>query len=198
MKKISIKKPNLIAIVERFLPVWLFSRSDAIWAIFNFWVVNGYNKIQRPETNSQEPTIWVKYSWIKSSLGHNSTSESIDKDWTFIPTHHQRNSSPASNVGRWILQPNSFRRSCFITKVATAFTVDNKLCHSGVAGRSLSTANFFIPLGLPTWLHCLSRVVQSQSHLLRVEKLQSRKALKDGRMKAVVNKLLRIHPAFIS
>ena len=30
MKKTSIKKPNLIAIVDSFLPVWLFSRSDAI------------------------------------------------------------------------------------------------------------------------------------------------------------------------
>ena len=34
MKKFSIKKPNLIAIVGSFLPVWLFSRFDAIWAIF--------------------------------------------------------------------------------------------------------------------------------------------------------------------
>ena len=29
-EKTSIKKPNLIAIVDSFLPVWLFSRSDAI------------------------------------------------------------------------------------------------------------------------------------------------------------------------
>ena len=31
-----IEKPKLIAIVDSFLPVWLFSRSDAILAIFQF------------------------------------------------------------------------------------------------------------------------------------------------------------------
>ena len=36
MKTFWIKKPNLIAIVSSFLPVWLFSISDAIWAIFQF------------------------------------------------------------------------------------------------------------------------------------------------------------------
>ena len=44
--------------------------------------------------------------------------------------------------------------------------------------------------------------VKSQSHLLRVDKLQKHirgaKALKDARMKAVAYKLLRIHAAFIS
>ena len=42
----------------------------------------------------------------------------------------------------------------------------------------------------------------SQSHLLRVDKLQNHirgaKALKDTSMKAVVNKLLRIHATSIS
>ena len=35
-KKIWIKKPNFIAIMDSFLPVWLFSRSYAIWGISQF------------------------------------------------------------------------------------------------------------------------------------------------------------------
>ena len=50
MKKFSIKKPNLIANVGNFLPVWLFSRSDAIWAISQFRGCQRYNKIPRLET----------------------------------------------------------------------------------------------------------------------------------------------------
>ena len=65
-------------------------------------------KSQGQRLNSQEPIIWVKYSWIKCSHCHNSTSESIDKDWTFISTHHQRYSSPERNIRQWILQQSSF------------------------------------------------------------------------------------------
>ena len=64
----------------------------------------------------------------------------------------------------------------------------------------LSTAKF---LYSPGFRHgCIISVTSNQSHLLRVDKLQNHirgaKALKDARMKAVVNKLLRIHAAFIS
>ena len=37
----------------------------------------------------KNPPNWVKYSEIKCSHSHNSTSESVDKDWTFISTHQR-------------------------------------------------------------------------------------------------------------
>ena len=157
MNKISIKKPNLIAIVVAsylcgyFPDLTRFERHFSISGLSTVII-----KSQGWRLNSQVPPIWVKYSWIKCSHGQNSTSESIDKDWTSISTHYQSNSSPVSNVRLWILQQNSSRRRCFITKVATASTVDNKLTLTGVADRSLSTANFFIPLALST-LNTISR-----------------------------------------
>ena len=54
-KKFSIKKQNFIANVGIFLPVWLFSRSDAIWAISQFRGCQGYNKILGLRLNSQVP-----------------------------------------------------------------------------------------------------------------------------------------------
>ena len=70
-----------------------------------------------------------------------------------------------------------------------------------VADRSFVNRKISLFPWVPPWLHCLSHV-KSQSHRLRVDKLQNHirraKALKDARMKAVVNKLLRIHAAFIS
>ena len=48
------------------------------------WLLTVIIKSQGWRLNSQVPPIWIKYSWIKYSHGHNFSSESIDKDWTFI------------------------------------------------------------------------------------------------------------------
>ena len=79
-----------------FIPVWLFSRSDPIWTIFQFLGCQRYNKIKTGQY-SQEPINLSQIFLDKCSHGHNST-ESNDKDWTFISTHHQCNNSPVSDL----------------------------------------------------------------------------------------------------
>ena len=112
--------------------------------------------------NNLKSRGWTLYSQEPTNLSQIFLDEmfprSIDKDLTFISTHQQRNSSPRTSGGNFFtrLRENSFRKRCFITKVATASTVDDKLILIGVADRSLSTANFVISLGLPTWMHWVS------------------------------------------
>ena len=155
MKKFSIKKPNLIATLGSFLVVWLFFRSNAIWAIFQFLGCQRYNKGWRP--NFQEPPIF----WIKCSHGQNSTSESINKDWTLIST------IDAIAVLEWpqavILQKKkNFRKVRFITKVALALTIDRKLSLSGVADRSFVNHKFvYFPGSRHDWI---VSVMSNHSH----------------------------------
>ena len=79
MKKFSIKKPNLIAKVTSFLCGY-FPDPTRFDPFLNFVVVNGNNKIPRLETKFSGATNLSQVFLIKCSHGHNSTSQSIDKD----------------------------------------------------------------------------------------------------------------------
>ena len=83
MKKFSIKKPYLIAIVGSFIPVcsfFFFADSTLFEPFFNSSVVNGIIKYQGCTLHSGDPTKLSQiFRLIKSSHGYNSTSDSIDK-----------------------------------------------------------------------------------------------------------------------
>ena len=66
MKTFSIKKPNLIAIMGSFLPVWLFSRSDAISATSQF---RGCLEINH--TGRKLPTMTIRLGFLIENFSYN-------------------------------------------------------------------------------------------------------------------------------
>ena len=133
MRKFSIKKPNFIANVSNFLPVWLFSRSEAIWVIFQFRGCERYNKILRLETKFSGDTNLSQIfldKMIPRSQFH------ITINWQSLNFHLNPSSTQKQSWERpqaVILQENSFPKVRFHTTVATASTVDNELSLTGVA-----------------------------------------------------------------
>ena len=104
LKKIIIWKNSQLKCLT-LLPLWVSSFlfayfPDPTWSepFFNFSVSHHVINLKGFTLRSREPTKLSQIFWDKMIHGHNFTSESIDKDWT--STHHQHNSSLASNLRR--------------------------------------------------------------------------------------------------
>ena len=93
---------NLIAIVGSFLPVWLFSRSDSIWAIFKFLGCQRDNKISKLETKFSGATslsqIFLDQKVLTVTIPHQNQLTKIEL--SSKPTINVGNSSPAKDLRR--------------------------------------------------------------------------------------------------
>ena len=89
MEKFSIEKPNLIAIVGQFLAVWLFSRPDAIWAIFQFLgcqQVNFYNTIDTEKLKNGSNLVRSGNQPHRKEATHNGNKVYRLFNWEFFHT----------------------------------------------------------------------------------------------------------------
>ena len=90
---------------KKILPLWVasilcgyFPDSTRFEPFFNSSAVNGIINTKAAHSILESPSKLSQTSQIKCFHGYNSTSESINKDQTFISTHQQRSSSPVGDL----------------------------------------------------------------------------------------------------
>ena len=124
-KESQLKSLNLLPSWIAFFLCGYFPDPTRFEPFHNFMVII---KSQGWRLNSHVSPVLVKYSWIKYSHSHNSTSESIltEIELSFQPTINAIAVLRTTSGGEYC-NKTAFIRRCFSTKTATASNVDNKL-----------------------------------------------------------------------